>query len=447
MSSQSHAQSPDALTYFYLQNVRNGTFLTPKNSVNDQGTPVRLFQLDDTEIFGEIQLWAMTPEGLIVHKTSGLVLDVEGARTESARLVLWPAKEAGSNRLNQLWTRNSEGQIESRLPGGFVLAPQSEISHAFATLTPKQSPPSPGQTWRIMTSVLPQPSFFFVEHVRTRGLLTPSKGGLASGTGLAVEQDTVSYPEKQLWLWGGEGTIASYASSLVADVRDGRTEPGEVILFKAHEESAANQRWTYSPDGRIHSGLGPDWVLGMQSPASKQGFVKVERASTSADQLWRMRRAVYPEPISASRAVHLNGVSQAPSLSSAGPALADFTAEAWVRTSVGGPIITSRGTSTETTALVLGINADGVLVLRRASRRDTPDSFTASPCRATATSCCATAAPRSGPRGPPARRRAGRSCRETATSCSTTAPAPPCGPAGPAATAAPPSTCRTTATS
>ena len=357
-------QADAAPNYFYIQSVSNGTVLTVEAGSADPGTLTILRPVYSDPSSLAYQLWTLTADRLLVNKGTGTAITERQLALAGDSVHTFPVRTPIDR--HQRWRFSpSTGQLVCDAASDLALA-----AAPFLVLQRRATPATPNQQWRMVKEVLPQPSMFFIEHQRTKGVLSPAGGNLASGTRLAVEPQNVNYQAAQLWAWTGNGALVNTASSLVADV-NGNVNTGNIMLFtmKAPDDpnGTANQEWTYTTGGRISSGVPGGGVLAMENDRATSGPVKLVGANdrnTDTNQQWRVRRAVYPEPVTLARAVHLNGASQALSLVSPGPQLGDFTAEAWVRTTTGGPVITSTGTATASSALALVIAGDGSLVLQ-----------------------------------------------------------------------------------
>jgi len=350
--------------YFYIQSVFGGSVLTVEYGSPDPGTLISLRPAFKDPASAEFQLWALTAERLLVNKGSGTAITMRQHAVTGDALYSYPARTPLDR--HQRWNLSaSTGQLVCDAD------PNLALGTPFALLQRRLTPSIPAQQWRMVKEVLPQQSLFFIEHQRTRGLLSPTGGVLTRNTRLAVEpQNAVDYQAAQLWSWVGNGLLINNAATMVADVF-GNVATGNVVLHPANDSDnpngTANQEWTYTLGGRIRSGIAGGWALAMENDKTSTGPVKLVRENSNKgdqNQQWRVRRAVYPEPVTIARAVHLNGASQALSLASPGPQLNDFTAEAWVRTTTGGPVITSTGTTTSSTALALVVRSDGSLLLQ-----------------------------------------------------------------------------------
>ncbi|MEW1616561.1 MULTISPECIES: LamG-like jellyroll fold domain-containing protein [unclassified Streptomyces] len=369
-----HAKRPDesvdATQYFYIQHVQTGLFLMPYESMTAAGTHMVTARLQTDQLYVDSQLWTRTSSGMIMNKASGLVLQAAGGPGS----MIVQQRAADDRPKSQLWDYHVHTQLLTSKHGD-RLALTGGLGGpfgAYATMEHRLQPaPLPRQQWRLVQSAVPEPYQFFVEAVRadgTRvGVLTPAAGRLTQGTRLAVEPESFDYQEKQLWSWAGSGQLVNVASSMVADVY-GNVPTGNVVLHAAKPSDAPdgtkNQTWALTANGRIRSDLG-NWALAMENPNIGSTTKLVPLGSKEDTLQWRVRRAVYPEPVTTARAVDLNGTDQALALGqTAGPRLKDFTAEAWVRTKAGGPVITSRGVTTDSTALALVVQGDGSLVLQ-----------------------------------------------------------------------------------
>jgi len=72
---------------------------------------------------GRNQQWDFTPEGFLVSRDSGHVLEVPGRQTKDwVELRVWEKKPATTaDALNQLWTWDEYGFIATKLNPNFVL--------------------------------------------------------------------------------------------------------------------------------------------------------------------------------------------------------------------------------------------------------------------------------------------------------------------------------------
>ncbi len=359
------------LEYMYIQNVATGHVLMPKDLLEDAGTPV--IARTPHPNFGDSQLWAFVrlpgfaaDECVLLNKASGRVINVYQNREFSSFTIDDPVSRDGEawQRKLQAFTYDSATKLlrSKVLPDRALM--ETAVGSELLLRDPIDS--SPNQQWRMIRDVLHSPTQFFIEHRKTNGLLTPRQGKLTSGTPLAVEQENVNYPGSQLWTWSGNGYIGNPAAAMVADVYHKKPADGVVIDTIKPQDSpdgTDNQTWTLTTDGRIKSDLG-DWFLSRNPQNGNTLLVKGSDKRDVSEEEWTVRRAVSPQPVSQARAVQLSGNQFFSLNKDAGPTFDDFTVESWVRTTSGGPIITSRGVSTKTAALALTVQQDGRVIFR-----------------------------------------------------------------------------------
>jgi len=103
----------------YVKSRYNGLVLDIKGASKSKGAYVILYKPNG----GRNQLWDFTPEGFIVSRDTGFVLDIpKGVPSDKLDLHVWEKKNPGSpDSLNQLWTWDEHGFIASKLNPNFVL--------------------------------------------------------------------------------------------------------------------------------------------------------------------------------------------------------------------------------------------------------------------------------------------------------------------------------------
>jgi hypothetical protein len=356
-----------AADYFYLEHVQSGLALTPAEGRGAAGTRLSLMQVNDG--LGDLQLWTLTADGLLLNKASGLVAQVaDGSAVPGAVVTIEPARGSAESRTAQLWSFSAAGQLTSRLPGAMLLMPSRPAERAEVRLATRETPTSPAQCWRMRRSVPVAPAFFYIENVQSGRVLTPVQVPPVAGTRLQTMQAgwlDLDAAGSQLWSWTGSGALINKAGCLVLDVSGGKAALGGPVALSPAEPPSLPDRqlWSLDRDGRITTELDGNLVLGLASSSDDAPVVLVERSpDPDPRQCWRIRRAVVPEPVSASRALHLNGTTQAVSLGNQPPPLGDFTVEAWVRTTTGGPIISASQNVAKCPGLVFAIQRDGSIL-------------------------------------------------------------------------------------
>jgi hypothetical protein len=349
--------------FYHLQHVASGLCLMAEDASQVTGRVAQARPML-SNVAPDLYRWTLTPDGLLVNKAARQVLDVRGNLAVGTYLMLTTAAGADSDRRSQQWVRTADGRIQSRLASNLVMGLVSLASPGSALLLAKTTTPTPLQTWRLVKEIAQEPALFVVEHVRTGGRLTPAGGVAQAGTAIAVEPISVPYPRAQLWNFSGHGLVINSDSGLVAAARSGTAD---VVLTSVDDGASglpSTQRWTYRPDGTIASAASPGSVLGLADPAGTGGQVRLVPPQGSADQQWRVRRAITPEPVTLARATVFEANRRSATVGQLLPVLADLTCEAWVRTTSGGPVIASTGVNTDRSRLLLGLNRDGRLVFQ-----------------------------------------------------------------------------------
>lgn len=130
--------------YSFIQNVVTGNVLDVNGGNPLPFTQVIAYPQKTTASGQGNQLWAITPDGLIINQSTGLALNVAFADSSpGSQVITWPAASGGAN---QQWTLQN-GQIVSGL-GGNVLDVASTDAGAAVVINPPNG--ATIQTWQLV---------------------------------------------------------------------------------------------------------------------------------------------------------------------------------------------------------------------------------------------------------------------------------------------------------
>lgn len=194
-------------------------------------------------------------------------------------------------------------------------------------------------------------SQFFHVHSNETGFVLALEGGTGGlGTKLATAARQTGEPDGwQLWALTPDGHLRHKMTGLVAGTAATQTVsstppiPVRLVEYDPTATNQTNQLWTLTSDGHLRSessGL----VLGVAGRVPSQGalvYAAMPDPSGAQAQIWQFVRDVPPVPVVTGRALSLNGTDQFVEVPTPQFGATDLTIEAWVRTTNGGPIVTS----------------------------------------------------------------------------------------------------------
>ncbi len=182
------------------------------------------------------------------------------------------------------------------------------------------------------------------------------------GTRLVLaEKLTGDQADGQLWTLTADGYLRHKQTGMVADIFQSLTAPGTpVIAWVINNPRSANQEWTLTADGHLRSQL-EGMVMEVAGPPVPGAVVESAVSGQSQAQVWHLVRDVPPVRVVTGRALSLDGTDQMVEIPAPQFGTADLTLEAWVRTTVGGPVFATTGFRAGE-GMVFSVETDGSLL-------------------------------------------------------------------------------------
>lgn len=223
--------------------------------------------------------------------------------------------------------------------------------------------------------------YFFIQTAlddRVLDLGTATDGSTAGNPIAVVNPRRTTDNDSQLWLFAPTGHLINKQTGMVLDLYGGlAVDQRPIIVFPGRDGADSNQRWTLSPAGELVSQADTGMVLDVYGAESAPGtrVILFHRKTGANDdrtnQTWRLVRDVSRFADGGGSALQFNGAGQAVQMPAVTLATGDFTVEAWLRSTTGGPVLTAMG---RYPTLVFGVLATGALRfgMTRGSARPVP---------------------------------------------------------------------------
>lgn len=172
MTENSVHQVPQRI--FYLQHIFTGFILMPMAASTFPRVLVVAGPIRDREMVGNVQLWSLSDDGLLVNAGTRLALELMTDVAWGESVIVQGIPYQAQNPDSQRWQLDVSGQIRSRVDPELVLTLYGTQPGTPAVVKSQRGETVPFTTWRRITALLQPNSSHTGSGNRAAPLLYPN---------------------------------------------------------------------------------------------------------------------------------------------------------------------------------------------------------------------------------------------------------------------------------